>query len=127
MKREAKFIFRKRCFNGIWYPTVGEFNKAVRIETIRLLGGKCVRCGFEDWRALQADHVNGRGEECKKAQISLYYDIKLCLRREIKKYQCLCANCNWIKRYENDEHNDHRSSVDYSSGGSVCITNANVN
>lgn len=27
--------------------------------------------------------------------------------RNIQNFQLLCANCNWIKRYENNEHNNY--------------------
>lgn len=81
-----------------------------RLRVIRILGGKCVRCGFLDHRALQIDHINGDG--CNErgnrgasyivmAIIALFRQNKL---DEIKRlYQLLCANCNWIKRYENGE------------------------
>src|SRR5690606_22318669 len=38
-----------------------ERKKAIRNAMIELLGGKCVKCGFSDIRALQIDHVNGGG------------------------------------------------------------------
>jgi len=28
----------------------------------------------------------------------------LSMKNPETEYQCLCANCNWIKRYENGEH-----------------------
>jgi len=49
-----------------------------RQKVVDSLGGVCVRCGFSDIRALQIDHIKN-------------------------KYQLLCANCNWIKRYEDKE------------------------
>lgn len=68
------------------------------------LGGKCVRCGFTDIRALQIDHVNGGGKkELKKNGSGISYYKKILLDKN-RKYQLLCANCNWIKRYENEEY-----------------------
>lgn len=74
---------------------------ARRKKVLDVMGGKCVRCGFDDWRALQIDHVNGGGSAEFKSNGS---------RAAYKKaaagdpdYQLLCANCNWIKRYENNE------------------------
>jgi len=73
-----------------------------RIEILDFLGGKC-HCGFSDWRALQIDHVNGGGvkhhRELYRNIVKFYADI----RKNPKKYQVLCANCNWIKRYEKQE------------------------
>lgn len=74
-----------------------------RKEILELLGGKCCRCGFDDVRALQVDHVNGGGHQERKITTSvnkLFKDIK----KIPEKYQLLCANCNWIKRYENKEY-----------------------
>jgi hypothetical protein len=76
-------------------------NLKLRTEALDVLGGKCVRCGFDDRRALQIDHVNGGGT----AERKLLYPNAL-LRKVIanpSKYQILCANCNWIKRSENKE------------------------
>lgn len=72
-----------------------------RREALETMGGKCVECGFNDWRALQIDHVNGGGsQEFKKIGHRAAY------KKAVKgdpNYQLLCANCNWIKRYENNE------------------------
>jgi len=67
------------------------------------LGGVCVICGFSDIRALQIDHINGGGHKKKiekDHQISLYHEV---LKDDGSTYQLLCANCNWIKRAENNE------------------------
>lgn len=70
----------------------------------KYLGNRCINCGFSDWRALQIDHVNGGGNKERKVNMDKYYKI---IRKSIEskegKYQLLCANCNWIKRYENNE------------------------
>ena len=70
------------------------------------LGGKCCRCGFTDWRALQIDHVQGNGNKEKQliGQWKMYKKIlELESLEMVKEYQLLCANCNWIKRFENSE------------------------
>jgi len=38
-----------------------QWHHKVRFQIIDLLGGKCVVCGFSDWRALQVDHIKGGG------------------------------------------------------------------
>lgn len=75
----------------------------VRQEVIEILGGYCVRCGFDDWRALQVDHVHGGGsaEYKKKGNMKVYREI--IAADDFTGYQLLCANCNWIKRYKNKE------------------------
>lgn len=82
--------------------------KKLRREILMLLGNKCVRCGESDWRCLQIDHVNGGGQkEHKEIQTSgILYKIRNDPESR-KDYQLLCANCNWKKRYELKEHNDH--------------------
>ena len=70
------------------------------------LGNKCVNCGFNDYRALQIDHIHGNGsKETRKIGTSgLYRKILSMNITDIKKeYQLLCANCNWIKRHEKKE------------------------
>ena len=80
-----------------------------RLKVIELLGGKCLHCGFTDVRALQLDHINGGGSKVRDGKnhnnmITKYLkDIELA-KEEV---QVLCANCNWIKRYENRECNHH--------------------
>lgn len=65
------------------------------------LGHKCVRCGFDDVRALQFDHIYGGGRKLHAGQSSIQ---KLqWILEHLDQIQVLCANCNWIKRVEEDE------------------------
>lgn len=85
-----------------------EYKKFLRGTLLTKLGGKCVRCGFSDARILQVDHVNGNGhrEKIRRRSAILYYrDILIEVEQGSKEYQCLCPNCNWIKRIENGEEN----------------------
>lgn len=76
-----------------------------RMLVLEALGGKCARCGFTDTRALQIDHVNDDGclEVNRMGTVPFY---RMILRQmsegTMTKYQVLCANCNWIKRYEKE-------------------------
>lgn len=76
---------------------------ALRSRAIDAIGGPvCVGCGFADVRALTIDHKDGGGAQHRREVVSsngLYRAVIL----EPHKYQCLCHNCNWIKRHENDE------------------------
>jgi hypothetical protein len=77
----------------------------VRKGIIAMLGGKCVRCGFSDYRALQIDHVNSDGalERAKfggSATIRFYLRVADSFTKGENRYQLLCCNCNWIKRSE---------------------------
>lgn len=77
-----------------------------RTEVFEILGNKCSKCGFSDKRALQIDHINGDAIADKKIRNKNCYHAKVIesLKNKENKYQILCANCNWIKRVENNEH-----------------------
>ena len=73
-------------------------------EIFKILGSQCKRCGLEDLRVLQIDHVKGGGTQERKNKHSGYYQTILKTMKNKKiKYQILCANCNWIKRIKNKE------------------------
>ena len=79
-----------------------------RREILSLLGGKCVKCGQEDWRVLHIDHINGGGLAERRSitpfsPSSFHKVIIDSVGRGEKKYQILCANCNIIKAWENSE------------------------
>lgn len=87
-----------------------------KLEVIKKLGGKCVRCGFSDIRALQIDHINGNGRKelmsFKSHRDALIRNILQLSANEMNtKYQLLCANCNWIKRFENNEHTGNNGNI----------------
>ena len=78
-------------------------------KAIGTLGGKCVKCGYsENIHALQIDHINGDGwvMRAMKTEPSGGYELYSFIIKNggMGKYQCLCANCNQIKRMENEEH-----------------------
>jgi len=80
-----------------------EAAKKARKEIIAHMGGCCTKCGFDDWRALQADHVNDDGAQDRKKRGHTPHALLRDIKQHKDKYQLLCANCNWIKRYENRE------------------------
>ena len=75
----------------------------IKVELFKLLGNKCVICGFEDFRALQLDHKNGKGHQERKRLWgggTYYAKILEKVKAGNKDYQILCANCNWIKKWD---------------------------
>ena len=108
-KSEARKLAQKR-YRAKHREKVRAYDNKVyqkyRTKVLVLLGGKCKKCGFKNSRALQVDHVNGGGvREAKIIHSSRRYvkAIMESIEKKENKYQLLCANCNWIKRYENNE------------------------
>jgi hypothetical protein len=66
------------------------------------LGGRCAKCGNNDLRVLQIDHVNGDGRQ-EYLTLGGSYRIAGRVLEHPTDYQALCANCNWIKRWERHE------------------------
>ncbi len=97
--------------------TNADVSKSTRIqrrnreEIIRLLGGKCSECPWDDPQALVIDHVQSGG--CKEylggGGGNAYYHRLLKHLRSLPpgirsdRYQLLCANHNMIKRYTKNE------------------------
>ena len=68
-------------------------------------GRSCIRCGFDDIRALHLDHVNDNGAEERKSlggqKISgANFYLYLIKQGLPDGYQTLCANCNFIKQWD---------------------------
>jgi len=62
----------------------------------------CVRCGFDDIRALSIDHLNGGGREHRRKEGigSIYTWL---WRNEYPEgFQTLCMNCQFVKAYKDD-------------------------
>lgn len=78
--------------------------KKIRAEVIALFGGKCERCGYHG-TALQFDHVaeNGHAHRLEVGSAGVLRAARADRRLGGKRFQLLCANCNWEKRYENEE------------------------
>ena len=78
-----------------------KYAEKFRLKALKELGGKCKRCGFSDWRALEIDHINGGGgKEWTNINRKTRYEM---VTKNPERYQVLCANCNTIKKIENGE------------------------
>lgn len=100
----------------------------LKLEVYELLGNKCsnpnclIVGGCKDIRCLQIDHINRASPEHRKFRRTsgAEYYLRMILaqiKSGSKDYQLLCANCNWIKRFEKHEHGE---------GGRHKIWNGNV-
>ena len=90
-----------------------KYKNKLKEEIITLLGSKCANPFnlnhgdfINDKRLLQIDHVKGGGRKeikrFKNHTLYLMFVLKQ-IKSGSKDYQLLCANCNWIKRIENNE------------------------
>ena len=85
---------------------VAKYNCNLRRRVLTHFGGKCSKCGIDEWRVLQIDHVNGGGNSHRRdwrCRGAPFY-IQLLQLKDHSSYQILCANCNQLKRYENYEY-----------------------
>jgi len=71
----------------------------LRQDVLALLGNRCTRCKIDDPRVLQIDHINGGGSEQRRT-VTSWSIYKSVLKAQGVGFQLLCANCNFIKRYE---------------------------
>ena len=81
--------------------------QALKIEILNhYSGGKlaCVKCGFNDIRALSIDHIKGDGAKHRRVEgagSAVWHWLK---RSDYPEgYQTLCMNCPFIKKMENRE------------------------
>ena len=101
-KRNApKYRKRKNALSKIRW-------REQRVALLKQVGKgvlECIKCSFSDIRALQVDHVNGGGmAEVRNSKFRNPERYAKHIAKNPKNYQLLCANCNWIKKYENKEH-----------------------
>jgi len=67
--------------------------RSIRKEIVEKLGNKCTICGFDDFRALQIDHVlsgNGLKERKEKGWSYLKQINKIDAQVLLKDFQCIC-------------------------------------
>ena len=59
---------------------------------------ECIRCGFDDWRALAFHHRDPK--EKKDSIANMTHQSWKALTEEIKKCDVLCSNCHAIEHHE---------------------------
>ncbi len=102
--KQYKYYIKNKCTDE-YILRQRNYRIKMRNKILETAGGaKCCKCGFTDIRALQIDHVNGGGRKENLNRNSLKR-IVTTIKENPNKYQVLCANCNWIKKHENNETN----------------------
>ena len=102
MKRREYYAKNPQRFIAYRKASVQKYRSAV----LTLLGDKCCQCGYSQRPALQIDHVQGGGKEQfrKLGNTEKYYKhVIQQITLGSKEYQLLCANCNQLKRHNNNE------------------------
>lgn len=97
----------KGCWRGHWYRREGERyerRKAHYAERKKAiidgLGGKCCRCGNDDPRVLDVDHIDAK-KKLRPKHRNYPTPIRVQLwEKETGNLQILCANCHRIKTCE---------------------------
>lgn len=81
-----------------------------RAKVVMTLGAECRGCRIKDSRVLQIDHIHGNGTQDRNDRgfSGSGYNYRFFMKvledpDFFRKYQVLCANCNWIKKSENNE------------------------
>lgn len=101
--RDGKRSYCRPCERVDMARYMREYHRRTRAKVLELFGNKCAHCGFSDHRALQIDHVNDDGWIERHKKFSSIVFLRRILKEGTEGYQLLCANCNWIKRYEVNE------------------------
>jgi len=71
-----------------------------KMKVISLLGGKCTRCGEDDWRVLQVNHLGGTSRKDPLRSGAPLHRAIVSGKLPLKGLELLCANCNVIYEYE---------------------------
>lgn len=95
----------RECMKKYWDKNDYHLNKKKRmrdrkIEIMKLLGGKCVKCGNTDFRVLDINH---KDKNKKKRPPKLHYTMSNRLRewsKNISNLELLCANCHRIHTWK---------------------------
>lgn len=79
---------------------------SIKIKVLAHYGhgtASCVRCGFDDIRALVLDHIVPICGDKNRKALGAYLYSSLLRDGFPSGYQTLCANCNLIKMFEGNE------------------------
>jgi len=95
----------EKCQRGYWNINDYHLNKKKRIwdrkmEIINKLGGKCIKCGIDDFRILEINHID---RSKKKRPQNRQYNWTRRLKEwneNIDNLELLCANCHRLHTWE---------------------------
>jgi len=119
--REYQKKNRKRLSNNAIISHREQLKK-LKEELYLLLGNKCVRCGFSDFRAFQVHHINRNGGKTRKKFRNIEYLKYLIIeaKKQIKNkpsIELLCSNCHAIEHYDDRIKLMKRGQKDFKNRG----------
>jgi len=84
-------------------------NRNRKVEVLTHYGGgklACIKCGYTNVSALSIDHIEGGGNKQRKSTLRASSSFYRWLKSEgyPSGYQTLCMNCQFVKRFEREEH-----------------------
>ena len=86
----------------------------IRLKVISSLGGRCSRCGTDDPRVLQVNHVHGGGQqELRKLHLTnQQFHLRIANGSHTTDgLNLLCANCNVLYEYERGTYANFHPNV----------------
>ena len=101
----GKRYCNKKCRDSYWFKNEYQLLKKKRLwerkrELIKELGGKCIKCGINDERVLDIDHIDAN----KKIKVPKHkYTMSSRLvawNKEKNNLRILCANCHRIRTWK---------------------------
>ena len=83
-------------------------DRKLKVEVLTYYGKDkcaCVMCNESNLACLSIDHINGRGTRHRKGSLRTSHSFYLWLKKNDYPvgYQTLCMNCQFVKRFENNE------------------------
>ncbi len=111
--REERIAYEREYHKAYGQRSALKWRHQIKVEVLTHYGNgslACVRCGFDDIRALSIDHVVGKGnEERKTLKLSGYAFYSWLKKNNYPEgYQTLCMNCQVIKRQERREYGGNK-------------------
>ena len=74
--------------------------KLLHRKAVSFLGGKCVKCGIDDLRVLQINHLRSRPPATERLRNRYVRFLKSILAGRTNGLEIRCANCNVLYEYE---------------------------
>ena len=100
-QKKSEEYFEKN--KSIIFERNTKYRLKTRLSLLKILGNKCVNCGDTKISHLQIDHINNDGNKERKESNQSGFTQKILMdylhnKRNIKRLQVLCANCNYEKQ-----------------------------